>query len=138
MPKTALDSRPPLPHRYDERCPANPASKDPSATEYYSAEAWNCVCPGIPTPGPWVAIEYFDSRPPRVAVFQARDDGTASATCVADVKYGKQQNGTSTANLIAAAPEMFDALSAILMDEEDITPEMRQHIEKVLNKAEGR
>ena len=65
------------------------------------------------------------------------DDGTGQVD-VADGTICVGITWRPNGYLIAAAPEMYDALMAIVMDEEDITPELRQHIERVLNKAEGR
>lgn len=86
------------------------------------------------TPGPWEAYNGHDRALGSWAILAPQPVANRATQVICRTSDDAPADAAN-AQLIAASPEMFDALMAILMDEEDITPEMRQHIEKVLNKA---
>lgn len=88
------------------------------------------------TPGPWWAEHHIAGAPNSVCVTE--DDGAART--IASIPNGAQSNTDANAALIAAAPDMYEALREILAaDTEYIEAAITlDSARAALAKAEGR
>jgi len=63
------------------------------------------------TPGPWVAKE---SEFPKVINIHVNVEGSPIANVATDFNWRPKEEGKANAQLIAAAPEMYDALKELV------------------------
>lgn len=91
------------------------------------------------TPGPWIASNYDRSIGP---VCREADQSFGMIFPIAWVEFdGNQEYQQANANLIAAAPELLDALQFTIHEVghwlSTQKPELKEKIESAINKALG-
>lgn len=102
------------------------------------------------TPGPWYFEEVFDRENCWIAIDTCDEkyiDETENIlvavvheTCVAEEDFEFSETEKADARLIAAAPELLEALKDLVAQESKRTPEVFDSIrraEKIIYKAEG-
>ena len=85
------------------------------------------------TPGPWRVKKQISNT--YIYVGPESDTCGLTATCYS---FSGFNDGEANANLIAAAPEMYEALSSIENDDNSIPAPIWNMIRSALTKADGR
>lgn len=88
------------------------------------------------TKGPWTAFTWDKNKPHEIAIGASQAEGGADHVCLAEFK-----GGMADARLIAAAPEMLDALLlawGVMAQAGLDTGNAFRAVENAIAKAEGR
>jgi len=93
------------------RLSGEPVVDKPVATAHVDGVVSAAVCGGDHTPGPWTVGSYDDPLPDTITVMADNGSGPRS---ICDI-IGDRPVDLANARLIAAAPEMFQALKAVVM-----------------------
>ncbi len=88
------------------------------------------------TPGPWLVSRSIDKRTATHVRTEAKLPGASDGVSVCRITY-VDDRAAANACLIAAAPDMLEALEAVTNTDDHAAPEVRAIVRAALRKARG-